>query len=252
MAKGRKHLVIGDAHSTPKINNRRFDWLANFIEDHRPDVIIDIGDWGDFDSIGKYAKGTKDAWGLSFKADAECFRDASKRAFSRIEKIKGYEPKLYRIGGNHEEGRIRKFVSENPELEGLVSLDALEYGNYRGRYVPFQKIVVVDGIAYCHYFYDKDSRYPIISAKTVLQRKHCSASWGHSHIRDMAEGTRGDGSRITALNVGCFLDPDQSMGYAGPQARDRWWSGLVMKHDVKDGEYDPEFWSIERIQKAYG
>lgn len=245
------HLVIGDAHSTPKVSNRRFDWLANFIEDKRPDVIIDIGDWGDFDSIGKYSKGTKAAWGLSFKEDVECFKDATKRAFERIGSIKGYRPRIIRIGGNHEEGRIDKFVNENPELHGTVSLDLLEHRSYGARYVPFREVAVVDGIAYSHYFYDKDSRYSITNAKTLLQRKFMSCTWGHSHIRDMWEGVSADKRRIIALNAGCFLDPDQQMGYAGPQGNARWWSGLVLKQDVNNGSYDPQFFGIDYLKRNY-
>jgi hypothetical protein len=247
-----KHLVIGDAHSNPEVSNRRFDWLANFIEHHRPDRIIDIGDWGDFDSIGKYNKGKKDAWGQSFKRDVEAYRDASKRAFGRIRSIKGYSPTLERFGGNHEEGRIDKFINDNPELSGTVSLDNLGLSDYGGRYTPFRRPKVIDGVAYCHYFYDKDSRYAIQSARAVLNKKHCSAAYGHTHIRDMAEGTRADGKRVTTLNVGCFLDPTQLMSYAGPQARERWWSGLCLLHDVSDGEFDTEFWSIDRVQRKFG
>lgn len=249
--KYKTHLVIGDAHSSPKVSNRRFDWLANFIEDKRPDVIVDIGDWGDFDSIGKYNKGNKSSWGQSYKRDVDCFLDASKRAFGRIVSIKGYSPRIERLGGNHEEGRINKCIDANPELDGTIKIDDLKLREHGAFYTPFLKVKIIDGIAYSHYFYDKDSRYALGSARQVLNKKHQSSSWGHSHLFDYAEGTKGDGTRISALNVGCFLDPNQSMGYAGPQARDRWRSGLVLKHGVNQGQYDLEWYSIERIQREY-
>jgi len=251
MTKYKTHLVIGDAHSNPEISNARFEWLGNFIIENKPDVIIDIGDWGEFNSLSSYGKGTKEAWGQSFKRDVECFKDASKKAFGRIKGCKNYKPLIIRLGGNHEEGRINRFVNDNPELEGLISLDALGLNNYGAYYVPFREVTCQDGIFYCHYFYDRDSRYPITNARTLLQRKYCSATWGHTHIRDFHEGVRADGRRLIALNAGCFLDPSQFMGYAGPQARYRWWSGLVLKHDVHEGQYDPEFLSIERIQREY-
>lgn len=251
MKKYKTHLVIGDAHSSPNVSNRRFDWLANFIEDKKPDVIVDIGDWGDLDSIGKYNKGTKASWNSSFKRDVDAFRDASKRAFGRISRIKGYSPYLVRLGGNHDEGRIDKFVNDNPELEGTIELRALGLRDYSAQYVPFLKVKIIDGVAYSHYFYDKDARYALGTARQVLNKKHYSCSWGHSHLFDYAEGTSGNGKRVTVLNVGCFLDPAQSMGYAGPQARDRWRSGLVLKHDVHQGMYDLEWYSIERIQRLY-
>lgn len=224
---------------------------GNFIEDKKPDVIVDIGDWGDFDSISKYTRNTQHSWGATLQRDIDCFQDASHRAFGRINKIKGYNPSVIRIRGNHDEGRIHKFVEDNPELIGLVNTGALRYTRFAEVVVPFCKVKLIDGIAYCHYFYDKDSRYPIQSARAILNKKHQSSTWGHSHARDMAESTRSDGRRVIALNAGCFLDPKQSMDYAGPQARDKWWSGLVLKHDVHQGSYDPDFWSIERIQREY-
>lgn len=248
---GKTHLVIGDAHSDPKVSNRRFDWLANFIEDKKPDVIIDIGDFGNFDSIGKYNKGKKDSWGLTFQNDVKAFRDASKRAFGRISSIKGYKPSIFRLGGNHDEGRIIKIVNENPELSGAIDVDKLGLTDYNAKYIPFLKVKVIDGVAYSHYFYDKDSRFALSSARVVLQKKLGSSTWGHSHIRDFAEGVAADGRRAITLNVGCFLDPNQSMGYAGAQGNARWWSGLVLKHGVHKGNYDPEFWGINRIKERY-
>lgn len=247
----KSHLVIGDAHATPEVSNRRFEWLGNYIIENKPDVIVDIGDWGDFNSIGTYAKGTRDAWGSTFAKDVDAYRDASRKAFGRIKGCKHYRPTIIRCGGNHEEGRIARFVNENPEFEGTISIRALHATNFGAQYTPFKDVRIQDGIAYSHYFYDKDSRYPIISARTVLQRKFHSSVWGHTHIRDMAEGVASDGRRVIALNVGCFLDPEQKLSYAGPQGNARWWSGIVHLHDVDQGSFDPEFISVSRLQAGY-
>lgn len=245
------HLVIGDAHSTPGVSNRRFDWLANFIEFNRPDVIVNLGDWGSFDSLSHYTRGKKDGWGQSFKKDVAVFRDASKRAFAGIASIKGYSPSIFNIGGNHEEGRITKFLNDHPELDGTVSLDLLGLTDYGATYVPFREVKIIDGVAYSHYFYDKDSRYSLLNSRAVLLKKFHSCVWGDSHKRDFAEGVAADGRKIIALNAGCYLDPLQKMGYAGEQGMNRWWSGLVMLHDVNQGEFDPEFISIARVQREY-
>ena len=44
---GRTHLVIGDSHAKPGINNDRYTWAGRLAVDLKPDVIIDIGDWAD-------------------------------------------------------------------------------------------------------------------------------------------------------------------------------------------------------------
>ena len=158
---------------------------------------------------------------------------------------------MVRVLGNHCQGRIERFINENPELEGSISVDQLGYSEFGGQIVKFRDVEIIDGIAYSHYFYDKDSRYPIISARTVLQRKLHSSIWGHSHLRDMAEGVSSAGKRIIALNVGCYLDPEQNLHYAGGQGNVRWWRGLTLSTNVKNGEFEPKFFGIEEIQKKY-
>lgn len=247
------HLVIGDAHADPKVSNRRFDWLGEFILETRPDVIVDIGDWVDMASLSTYDKGRQTAWGNSFLKDCEASKDASKRAFGRIGSVKGYKPKIIRLCGNHDQGRIDKFVNDNPELEGLVSIDKLGLDMYGAEVVSFRNIKIIDGIAYCHFFYDRDSRYPLQTARAVLTKKVHSAAFGHTHIRDFAETVRADGSRVAVTNVGCFLDPERKgFGYAGLQGVERWWSGLVRFRGVDGrGSYDPEFIGIKELQRKY-
>jgi hypothetical protein len=60
---GRSHLVIPDAHAMPGLDNRRFDWLGQFIIDTKPDVIVCIGDFFDMAALCKYDKGTTEAEG---------------------------------------------------------------------------------------------------------------------------------------------------------------------------------------------
>jgi len=115
-------LVIPDSHSNPSTDNRRYDWLGNFIIDTRPDVIVDIGDWADMATLGNYNKGTKKAWGALYKDEVEACRDANRRAFGSIKELNKrakksvYNPLILRCGGNHEEGRYAKFINTNPEF----------------------------------------------------------------------------------------------------------------------------------------
>lgn len=246
------HLVIGDAHSDPRISNRRFDWLGEFILEHRPDVIVDIGDWADMVSLSTYDKGKHSGWNNNFLKDCAAARDANTRAFGRIGRTKGYRPRIIRLQGNHDQGRIDKFVNDNPELEGLVSVDKLGLTDYGCEVVPFREVKIVDGIAYCHFFYDRDSRYPLQTARAVLTKKVHSAAYGHTHIRDFAETVAADGRRVGVINVGCYLDPDRKgFGYAGLQGVERWWNGLVLLTNVDKGGFDPRFFGIKEIEKRY-
>jgi len=41
------------------------------------------------------------------------------------------------------------------------------------------------------------------------------------------------------------------MDWAG-LTNDLWWRGVVVKHNVENGVYDPEFISLQRLKDIYG
>jgi hypothetical protein len=59
---------------------------------------------------------------------------------------------------------------------------------------------------------------------------------GHVQGLQMATETTNNGRKIWGLVAGSFYMHDEE--YKGPQANDHW-RGLVLKHNVKDGDYSP-------------
>ena len=49
---------------------------------------------------------------------------------------------------------------------------------------------------------------------------------------------------------GCYLD--YASGWNNPQSEDLWWSGVIIKRNVEEGTYDPQFVSINSLRKEYG
>jgi len=80
--------------------------------------------------------------------------------------------------------------------------------------------------------------------------------WGHSHSFDFALDFGIDGRKISAVNVGCYLEPDSKVrgdtfSYVGKGSL-RWWNGVVMLNDVNEyGEFDLETISTDRIYREY-
>ncbi len=156
--KGRRHLLCPDAHARPGESLERFRWLGNLIMDTMPDVIIDIGDWWDMESLCSYDKGTKAFEGRRYKHDIEAGHEADALAFgpivrynntrSRLKK-KHYSPLILRTTGNHEQ-RISRAIQRQPELDGAISMDDLRCRLDLNVVVsPFLKPHIVDDIAYC-------------------------------------------------------------------------------------------------------
>lgn len=253
-------LIIGDPHCNPAHNNERFDLVGRLIVDRKPDIIICMGDLADMDSLSSYDKGKKSFEGRRFTADIEHALDAQERIFAplkkynaqrKINKEKQYKPRRIILNGNHED-RIARAIECSPELDGLLSLDKLEYQKYWDTVVPFKQCIDVEGVLYGHFFVSGVMGNSISGfniGRNLLDKNHQSSTVGHSHLFDEALSVKANGQRIWGLSAGCFVDYTPS--YAKDSAR-LWWRGLIMKHNVKDGDYDLERINLETLRKIYG
>jgi len=82
-----------------------------------------------------------------------------------------------------------------------------------------------------------------------LTKHKVSATVGHCHLLDHAVSTLPSGKKLYALSAGCYLNHEEA--YA-KETQHLWWSGLVIKHNVKDGEYDLETMEYKRVKQLYG
>lgn len=255
------HLVIPDPHATPDHPNTRFDFLGKLILDRRPDAVICLGDWANMDSLCSYDKGKKSFEGRRWLADVEASHDANRRLMAPLReynnrkrelKEKQYRPSFYMLGGNHDDGRISKVVQDSPEYEGLVDIDALDYEGWGWEYIPFKENLELDGVTYCHYQPSGVMGNPISGfniGRLLLNKLHKSCTVGHSHLWSEATDMVGDSRRIWGLSAGCYLDYTPT--YA-THVKKWWWAGAVLKHGVRDGDYDMERLSLRKLTELYG
>lgn len=260
MSKTVSHLCIFDAHAKPEVPNTRFEALSNFIMENRPSVIIDGGDWHCMPSLCSYDRNTKHFEGRRVLADFRAGNEAISIITDPIVKYNNqrtknkkrlYRPELHSLGGNHDEGRVNRFLSLNPEHEGLWGLESFEFEKNGWQRHRFLAPVEIHGIAYSHYFVSGTMGRPVASANALLNRAHMSATMGHIHKFDYTRKTNAVGKRVTATFCGCFMDPAHPETYAGIQGNQLFDSGILMKHDVKDGEYDIEWISFQRLMRDY-
>jgi len=256
-----KILVIPDSHASPSHNNDRFEVLGKYIVETKPDVIVNIGDMADMPSLCSYDKGKKSFENRRYRHDILSVIDAQERMFAPINeynagqkanKRKQYKPELVLTLGNHE-NRINRAVEAQAELEGTISVDDLRYKEFGWKVIPYTEPVFINGIAFCHHFISGVMGRPISGehpAHSLITKMYQSCVAGHLHTRDFCERTGADGRRLLGLIVGCFLDTDQHEDYAG-EANKLWYRGLVMLHDVENGEFDPEFISMKQLNKKY-
>ena len=115
------HLIIPDAHCTPSVSNERFTWLGKLVARTQPDVIIDIGDWCDMESLCVYDKGKIQFEGRRYKKDVQCALDAKERFENELAKAHKYKPTKIALMGNHEQ-RIERVSEDIPELADVLSV----------------------------------------------------------------------------------------------------------------------------------
>lgn len=254
-------LIIPDSHATPTHNNDRFTWLGRLILDRKPDIIVNIGDMADMPSLCSYDKGKKSFEGRRYKKDIESVIDAQEKLFAPINEYnqrqketrhRQYRPELFLTTGNHE-ARISRAVESQAELEGTISVEDLRYKDFGWTVIPYLEPLILEGVAFCHYFSSGVMGKAIggeHQAHSLIMKKHMSCVQGHTHTRDFCERVTADGRRIMSLVVGCYLDEDQHEDYAG-EANKLWWRGVVMLHDVQDGQFEPEFISVKKIKESY-
>lgn len=249
------YIVVPDQHAHPKHNNDRADWLGEFIKDIRPDVVVNMGDMADMPSLCSYDRGKKTFQGRTYRADIDAHLDFQDRLWSPSKRAKKKLPKRIALIGNHEE-RIARAIESQPELEGSISYDDLELSNWYDSIVGYNGAtpgtIQLDGITFAHYIISGISGRPISGehhAHSILTKTHTSSVVAHSHLFDYCTRTRGDGTKISAVVAGCYID--YQLDFAG-NACGLWDSNVVVLRNVSGGQFDIERVGLGTLKKTYG
>lgn len=247
-------LVIPDTQIRPdtlEINRPLLTAVGQLIVDWRPDVVVHIGDHYDFHSLSQYdfKKDNKINFsGEEVAADLKAGQEGMKILLQPLKDLQEsqranakrvYRPALHFTIGNHEQ-RIQRF----PELRGLVSYFDMFAGH--GWHVhDFLKPVEIEGVHFVHYAYSPMSGKPIGgTAEFRLNKLKLSFVQGHEQTFKYAQEYLNDGRKISALVGGaCYLHDEPYKGYQG----NNHFRGCFKLHNVKDGMYDLEQVSAERL-----
>lgn len=251
----RTHLLIPDCHAHPEFHNRRADWLGKFILDVKPDVVINIGDMWDFASMSEYDKGKASTFGRMYKDDLDAGLDFDDRLWHPIRKAKRKLPYSVFFEGNHE-FRMKRILDTHPELNGLIGFKDLDLERNYNEVVEYEGntpgYLGIDGVHYAHYFISGVMGRPISGehpAYSLVTKLGSSATCGHIHTLDFCVRNDISGRRRMGMVGGCYQDYASS--WAG-KVNKLWWRGVVLKKNVDDGCYDPQFISITDLKKEYG
>ncbi len=254
------HLMIPDTQVKAGIDTAYLDHIGLYIADKKPEVIVHIGDHADMPSLSSYDKGKKSAEGKRYHIDINSAIDGMRRILQplynlqqseleRYGRVK-YKPKMVFTLGNHEE-RIMRHADAHPELEGLIGYHNLRYEDFGWEVYDFLEPAIINGVVYCHYMANPMTGKPYGGTATnVLKNVGESFCMGHKQCLDVA--TRflpASGKQQWAIIAGACYSHDE--GYKGHQGNNHW-RGIVVKHNVKQGSFNPMFVDLDYLEKRYG
>lgn len=251
-----KHLVLPDVQVKPGHDTSYLRRIGQYAVEKRPEVIVCIGDFADMSSLSSYDVGTKAFEGRRYRDDVTSVHRAMENLLqpmrdynlnARRNHKERYSPRLVLTLGNHEQ-RINKATNSDPKLDGTIGIDDLKYKEFGWEVFPFLDVVVIDGVAYSHYFTSGVLGRPCTSAAAQLNKKHMSCVAGHQQGLQIATGHRADGAMLTSIIAGSCYEHDED--YMGPQGN-KHWRGILMLHDVHDGQFDLMPVSLSYLKKKY-
>lgn len=251
-----QHVVIPDCQIRPGDNFDFLKAIGNYIVAKQPDTIVNIGDWADMPSLSSYDVGKKSFEGRRYLNDIEASKDAMAtllnpinvyNARQRKNSKKLYTPNKVLALGNHE-NRINRAVNDDSKLEGVLSIDHLQYKEFGWDVHDFLEVVVLDGIAYSHYFVTGIAGRPAATAAAQFRKTNMSCVAGHQQGLQIHTGSRADGARLTSVIAGSCYEHNED--YLGPQGNNHW-RGILVLHEVKDGQFDLMPVSLKFLKERY-
>ena len=256
---GETHLVIPDSQVRPGISLDYLKWIGQYLVKKRPDVVVHLGDFCDFEALSQWDEGKMSAEGKRVKEDIEIsvkamevllqpLRDLQTQQRADGETV--YQPRMVLTLGNHED-RLSRYVNANAKLEGFLSLSDLKYEEFGWEVIPFLTPINISGINYCHYFPNvMTGRALTGTAQNMLKTIGESFTMGHRQTLDVA--TRflpASGDQHWGLICGAaYVHEELYKGNMG----NKHWRGVIVKHRVKHGSYDPLFVSMNWLESEYG
>lgn len=250
------HLVIPDCQIRPGDNLGYLTAIGNYIVKKQPDVIINLGDFADMPSLSSYDVGRKSFEGRRYINDIEAAKEGMCALLTPLTDYnerqrkngkRQYRPRMVLTLGNHE-NRINRAVDGDAKLDGTLGISDLEYESFGWEVHNFLDVVILDGIAYSHYFVTGVAGRAASSAAAQFRKTNMSCIAGHQQGLQIHTGNRADGALLTSIIAGSCYEHNED--YLGPQGN-KHWRGLLVLHEVHAGQFDLMPVSLKFLNDRY-
>lgn len=248
-----KVCVIGDAHDDPRLEDKdRFKWMGRWCAHEAPDYVIQLGDWGTFDSMSKHAQ----PGSLSKQLQPSWMQDLESLHLSIGAFEKGLKGKVKKImtAGNHKD-RVARYEDSNPDIAGALVPQWKQLFQSEGwRIHEFGEYAFIEGVGFIHYIVNGMGR--AYGGKTGNQRAGNDSVFsivhGHDHRLERTSAPKvGPFKPVEVISAGCSLP----WGWVEPYAKlspAGWWWG-VSTLTIQEGMIlDMQATSMLTLEEKFG
>jgi len=255
-------LVIPDAHICPGQDLSRFAKAGQLILDYLPSRIILLGDFVTLESLSGWdlAK-SGNMEGKRYSEDIAAGKEALRLLLAPLKRLQEqqkfaggsvYKPQLVFLKGNHCD-RLDRYLETKPELKehlNLVKDLQLKEIGFTD-VVEYRDSIEFEGVLFTHA--PQNAANQAVSGKYAIHRAAemtaKSVVFGHTHRFEAVNYYRhGSGELTQLLMAGAFFEHTEDYAYGGLNA---YYRGLVVLTHWKEGRFDVENISLERLQQMY-
>lgn len=253
-------LPIGDCHINEKDNLERFKYLSKFIVEKLPDVIVIMGDFLTMDALNFFDKDKrKKLEGKRYCKEIDKGNEALDIIFydflklqnkQRNQKLKIYNPEIYYFEGNHEYRCVR-YLEYDPTFDGFIGIEKdLKLKERKIKFIPYREYLNINGIDFTHIPFNKAKEVCGINiTRKVSQLMYNSCVFAHVHSMEYEAFKRhGQKELQQIMSVGCFFEEHEN--YVHGRITE-YWKGLVLLDSWKEGRFDIQMFSLDRLKKEY-
>ena len=250
-----RHMFIPDWQACEGVEADHLHAIGVYCASKKPDVIILAGDMGDFPSCSFWDKNKSDFGLRTYGKDIDALEHALQIFLAPIvaecEKS-DWVPYILVTLGNHEY-RVDRVLedAQNAKWADAVELPADVYRRYGIEVFPFLEPVMIDGIAYCHFFPNPMTGRPYGGMmQTMLKNIGFSFTMGHRQILDTGNRTLANGQVQRGCIAGaCYLHDEEYR----PGPGNLHWRGIIQKNEVDGfGDYSLMDINIEYLLREHG
>jgi len=212
----RRMVAIGDLHIKPEMEVEHFRWIGRYVAETRPDNVVQIGDFFDFESCEMHsaAGSASQMQRPSFLDEIGAGEDALEAYHSEVG-LGDFPHDI--VFGNHE-NRVERLEELAPNIAGTLTLQRDQlFARYRWRTTQYRHWLFFEGVGFTHVpmsIMQKPigGRYP---ENTIGNQAVHSIVFGHTHRNNNVTIPKiGINNAITVTNLGSAMPWGYTPKYA--------------------------------------